>query len=235
MCFNPCFSGMAFGTPISSEVKVSFISVSILVFLEWPLGRSERYQSRWGFTSFNPCFSGMAFGTISAVSPLPPAQRFQSLFFWNGLWDQIRQAGRGHKRGVSILVFLEWPLGRDSPGALIAGLQGFNPCFSGMAFGTEGIYNAIAGHPEFQSLFFWNGLWDVVQGFCREGHSGVSILVFLEWPLGRAMIYSAVHHHRRFQSLFFWNGLWDRSASLASPQATLCFNPCFSGMAFGTI
>ena len=62
--------------------------------------------------------------------------------------------------GVSILVFLEWPLG--PPGRRSHGRP----------------------HLQFQSLFFWNGLWDL-----KIAHQGVGYAVF--------------------QSLFFWNGLWD--------------------------
>ena len=37
-----------------------------------------------------------------------------------------------------------------------------------------------------------------------------------------------------FQSLFFWNGLWDAGIALSSRCPFIGFNPCFSGMAFGT-
>ncbi len=67
----------------------------------------------------------------------------------------------GVLKSVSILVFLEWPLGRE-------------------------VLDYIGvGWEEFQSLFFWNGLWDgeIVAAFDR--------------------------FCKKFQSLFFWNGLWD--------------------------
>ena len=63
--------------------------VSILVFLEWPLG---------------PCLDGEGIQIYTV---------FQSLFFWNGLWDHGIGGGTGGVQRVSILVFLEWPLGQN--------------------------------------------------------------------------------------------------------------------------
>ncbi len=63
----------------------------------------------------------------------------------------------------------------------------------------------------------------------------VSILVFLEWPLGRRTRCCSCIGQYRFQSLFFWNGLWDASACFANAIVSSGFNPCFSGMAFGTL
>ena len=45
---------------------------------------------------------------------------------------------------------------------------------------------------------------------------GVSILVFLEWPLGLVEEARYVAERVVFQSLFFWNGLWDSMKVLAS-------------------
>ena len=64
-------------------------------------------------------------------------------------------------------------------------MEGFNPCFSGMAFGTDGDGVTAAVIDEFQSLFFWNGLWDNGFDHGLRPPQIVSILVFLEWPLGR--------------------------------------------------
>ena len=115
MCFNPCFSGMPFGTRRRAALAEPHPGVSILVFLEWPLGLLP---------------GAMASGVLKSVSILVflewPLGRevldyigvgweeFQSLFFWNGLWD----------RGESL------PPSTDSA-------KSFNPCFSGMAFGTR--------------------------------------------------------------------------------------------------
>ena len=87
---------------------------------------------------------------------------FQSLFFWNGLWDALHFLRQHVQKDVSILVFLEWPLGR--------GLELRNRQL----------------RDEFQSLFFWNGLWDFRAADRRQRREWVSILVFLEWPLGQA-------------------------------------------------
>ena len=54
----------------------------------------------------------MAFGTGLSVAGLNSMTKFQSLFFWNGLWDHALSAVPGRQFSVSILVFLEWPLGR---------------------------------------------------------------------------------------------------------------------------
>ena len=119
-----------------------------------------------------------------ATPYITESQWFQSLFFWNGLWDY-------------------------RPSCLPSQQEGFNPCFSGMAFGTGCFGPWNSGCIKFQSLFFWNGLWDVDLGYGREGRQEVSILVFLEWPLGRQSFRPPRNKNNRFQSLFFWNGLWD--------------------------
>ena len=106
---------MAFGTRIIDNWRLPQAVVSILVFLEWPLGRPTGW---YGFlctaSGFNPCFSGMAFGTfVIAFSFTAIILWFQSLFFWNGLWDQ--------------------PIIMNGASTVTS----FNPCFSGMAFGTD--------------------------------------------------------------------------------------------------
>ncbi len=133
--FNPCFSGMAFGTRSAPPSRhrqgivsilvflewplgllacrglFPFRSVSILVFLEWPLGPTRLSWASFHSFGFNPCFSGMAFGT-----------RFHTI-------EQLSE-------------------------------HSFNPCFSGMAFGTHAGCRRHYTGGQFQSLFFWNGLWD---------------------------------------------------------------------------
>ena len=94
--------------------------------------------------------------------------------------------------------------------------------------------NLISTALMFQSLFFWNGLWDGDQGSGCRMSDNVSILVFLEWPLGHDTGYDPQDEKEKFQSLFFWNGLWDRTSGGCIPSIIYCFNPCFSGMAFGT-
>ena len=53
-----------------------------------------------------------------------------------------------------------------------------------MAFGTQRRGRDSNALGAFQSLFFWNGLWD---------------------PIYAAVLWEMME----FQSLFFWNGLWD--------------------------
>ena len=78
----------------------------------------------------------MAFGTRFISYANTYKRMFQSLFFWNGLWD----AALSSEIGSSVMSF--------------------NPCFSGMAFGTFGRQIEDNAGNGFQSLFFWNGLWD---------------------------------------------------------------------------
>ena len=78
---------MAFGTRYDKPHTVFYLEVSILVFLEWPLGRQKPQGGVNGIICFNPCFSGMAFGTTFAPLFYSGESGFQSLFFWNGLWD----------------------------------------------------------------------------------------------------------------------------------------------------
>ncbi len=233
MCFNPCFSGMAFGTTSWMTQPFFLQTVSILVFLEWPLGRPT---SGWFAMTIIPVsilvFLEWPLGPGVAATGYVGVSKFQSLFFWNGLWDQRRQFDHCDPWRVSILVFLEWPLGRCvHPGRHVVN--------------------------KFQSLFFWNGLWDTTGTFSMsdcitvsilvflewplghgrrtrpiQGGQQVSILVFLEWPLGHQRYPRNRHHYHvsilvflewplgrlsvaglnsmtKFQSLFFWNGLWD--------------------------
>ncbi len=184
--FNPCFSGMAFGTIKASSPMVAH------------------------FSSFNPCFSGMAFGTHTRCAVCRKAEQFQSLFFWNGLWDSTSMASPllpipGFNPCFSGMAF-----GTTSSAAHLSVSPGFNPCFSGMAFGTNCPLVSIARHNLSFNPCFSGMAFGTPPRKKRSPHSpGVSILVFLEWPLGHKL---KIWHHlcnTMFQSLFFWNGLWD--------------------------
>ena len=126
-----------------------------------------------------------------------------------------------------------------------------------MAFGTSKRVGELALNLEFQSLFFWNGLWDGMRerrtslclivsilvflewplGRCTDPvpsrQSGVSILVFLEWPLGRYLADRPTRRGTSFNPCFSGMAFGTTTTTLASTPL-LCFNPCFSGMAFGT-
>ena len=170
--FNPCFSGMAFGTCTSridrpAEVPVSILvflewplgprrrpwplrlcCVSILVFLEWPLGRKMKFEGGWSTSSFNPCFSGMAFGTTVERNNTAIIARVSILVFLE--WPLGRPDQRHNPSGplVSILVFLEWPLGQNTTLKVSSTeVVSFNPCFSGMAFGTMARSRAPRSRP----------------------------------------------------------------------------------------
>ena len=137
--FNPCFSGMAFGTPRPPQPRQAPSPVSILVFLEWPLGPQDRPPGRRICRVSILVFLEWPLGPYAGFAPWTVGDMFQSLFFWNGLWDALRQAPHG------ILP------------------RGFNPCFSGMAFGTPEASGGSERNYLFQSLFFWNGLWDHIR------------------------------------------------------------------------
>ena len=126
----------------------------------------------------------MAFGTQLTTAVMAEVQKFQSLFFWNGLWDTSRSARPCGYDRVSILVFLEWPLGRRTA-------------------------SPVGRAPEVSILVFLE--WPLGRRGCayRLSRPDVSILVFLEWPLGL-------------------------DSDKGKPQGQGGFNPCFSGMAFGT-
>ena len=210
--FNPCFSGMAFGTPFIAGPPVPCTSVSILVFLEWPLGR-ERPDHL-----------------------LSTRRRFQSLFFWNGLWD----SAPGDTEAVLHKLFqsLFFWNGLWDPGLIpVAMIQGneFQSLFFWNGLWDRGpVTMSEVKQMKFQSLFFWNGLWDAEWSHYRARRYDVSILVFLEWPLGRCTSVVGSPAATQFQSLFFWNGLWDKQFLTSRRISGTGFNPCFSGMAFGT-
>ncbi len=109
------------------------------------------------------------------------------MFFWNGLWDAAFSA------------------------AAEACAWGFNPCFSGMAFGTPSSADDAVTVLEFQSLFFWNGLWDV--DTCGEVLTlgEFQSLFFWNGLWDFFLDDGGGHTLLKFQSLFFWNGLWDYS------------------------
>ena len=160
--------------------------------------------------SFNPCFSGMAFGTPIKAGAQVTLYMFQSLFFWNGLWDTL--TSQLPRTGAVFQSLFFWNGLWDMRSQILVSspMLGFNPCFSGMAFGTG-----------------W-GTWGRTKVFA------VSILVFLEWPLGQSAFPPYIDATFLFQSLFFWNGLWDDGHDVHDGAGVFGFNPCFSGMAFGT-
>ena len=183
--FNPCFSGMAFGTSVHVTPSGTSCSVSILVFLEWPLG---------------PLAVARGTGKIDW---------FQSLFFWNGLWDSVVSRAKSSYTEFQSLFF--WNGLWDTQVAALTTGQSimFQSLFFWNGLWDDGLDVGIYRRVRFQSLFFWNGLWDAVFALIDAPTCSVSILVFLEWPLGLSIINEG-------------------------PEIISSFNPCFSGMAFGT-
>ena len=176
---------MAFGTPDSLLLLHRAVQVSILVFLEWPLGRERLLRQRNRFF------------------------RFQSLFFWNGLWDTDRSDPTDRRTFVSILVFLEWPLGQEMPPGSWSNLFGVS------------------------ILVFLEWPLGHLPGVAQTVRIDVSILVFLEWPLGRRPG-SARRRRIGVSILVFLEWPLGLSAAARLTISIAGFNPCFSGMAFGT-
>ena len=84
---------MAFGTRVSLSVLKYRLRVSILVFLEWPLGRMESVScGSPGNRVSILVFLEWPLGHAPPGSHRRPQIQFQSLFFWNGLWDTDQTA-----------------------------------------------------------------------------------------------------------------------------------------------
>ena len=159
------------GPPFKKRPTTAASPVSILVFLEWPLGQYGWDKYSKGSAPFQSLFFWNGLWDRKQFFYPLYVDRFQSLFFWNGLWDTA---------------------------------------------GNETIMSYIKS---FQSLFFWNGLWDWFVRRRRPLRRGVSILVFLEWPLGPTATAATSTDEGLFQSLFFWNGLWDSPSQAAAFRA----------------
>ncbi len=138
-CFNPCFSGMAFGTRASRQPSTATDPVSILVFLEWPLGHGSNSLGRVrDYLRFNPCFSGMAFGTVVIEADTGGITGFNPCF--SGM--AFGTLAKALRVKVDILSFNPCFSGmafgtRPRRHTEYKGPHSFNPCFSGMAFGTK--------------------------------------------------------------------------------------------------
>ena len=87
--FNPCFSGMAFGTVLSAFHLSGVSGVSILVFLEWPLGPISLQSPVANDGVSILVFLEWPLGPVSRRKHCAIERKFQSLFFWNGLWDNV--------------------------------------------------------------------------------------------------------------------------------------------------
>ncbi len=111
--FNPCFSGIAVGTNYSPCFSVYFFMFQSLFC----------WNCRWDQGDLH-------------TFPLDNGG-FQSLFCWNCRWDNTPLKTISIDNRVSILVLLELPLGHITEQAHKNRCDGFNPCFAGIAVGTE--------------------------------------------------------------------------------------------------
>ena len=133
-CFNPCFRGTCSWCLCLYDWRISWTSVSILVFVELALDVSMISPAEFSDLSFNPCFRGTCswWFTNASVSTdangFNPCFRgtcswccvymigeylepvFQSLFSWNLLLMGSEQEHEPAQGRVSILVFVELAL-----------------------------------------------------------------------------------------------------------------------------
>ena len=111
------------------------------------------------------------------------ADRFQSLFYWNGLLRRQAQNGTVIVAGVSILVLLEWS---SEVSRLVNRGAEINVSILVL---LEWSSEARRGQPA-----------DV-------DDLPVSILVLLEWSSEAYPARAVASRATQFQSLFYWNGL----------------------------
>ena len=137
-------------------------------------------------------------------------------------------------------------------------VHSFNPCFPGTRSSTPYSYIVWNDLVEFQSLFSWNSLFDIIftffprahtisfnpcfpgtrsstlKGISRSSPAGVSILVFLELALRLRLSFLHVISSICFNPCFPGT----RSSTfrlLSSLESSVCFNPCFPGTRSSTI
>jgi len=106
-------------------------------------------------TGFNPCFIGLASATGICKDWTEQTFKFQSLFYWISLCDEIKEISKARKAR-------------------------FNPCFIGLASATDGVFVGEDMEYEFQSLFYWISLCDRTTNSDVEVTISVSILVLLD-------------------------------------------------------
>ena len=112
--------------------------------------------------------------------------------------------------GVSILVLLDQPLRHSRNLWYDNAERCFNPCFIGLASATHDNRRVVC--------------WLY----------GVSILVLLDQPLRPAEFVDCRCHQFVFQSLFYWISLCDGIPWNSTRLGSVCFNPCFIGLASAT-
>ncbi len=226
--------------------------VSILVLLDAGLGDPTGTINMSVFPRFNPCFVGCWSGRKTFCNPRGDTTKFQSLFCWMLVWEEIVSGSFVCVRNVSILVLLDAGLGdisdplsgsseicfnpcfvgcwsgrRQCLGMLDEQLS-FNPCFVGCWSGRGiTLILSVSGN-EFQSLFCWMLVWEATLKNGTKNSSVVSILVLLDAGLGEIPPIARRIINGSFNPCFVgcWSGRW-LVATVACAMG--CFNPCFVG------
>ena len=156
--------------------------------------------------------------------------RFQSLFFWNNLNNDILCPAHG----LGLSSFNPYSSGTISTTLPTAAPARRLPWFQSLFFWNN-LNNTVSEWAEehrrlgFQSLFFWNNLNNDLEryGFFEDGE--VSILILLEQSQQPENVTSSPGSRYWFQSLFFWNNLNNNGRSRPPGGWAKRFNPYSSG------
>ena len=204
-CFNPCFGGSVSTTGYHAGRSRPIRLVSILVLVD----RSLRH--------------------LAAEEARPVAIRFQSLFWWIGLYDSLISFPPTFPPlcfnpcfGGSVST-TAWTWGRPR-----SAIRCFNPCFGGSVSTTVREETTISRKARFQSLFWWIGLYDRRTHATPACFPCVSILVLVDRSLRQHR-----SSHRVLYSVVSILVLVDRSLRPSMDECLSViergFNPCFGG------
>ena len=187
--FNPCFRG--------SRPRTLVVEVAGLIS-----------------DGFNPCFRGSRPRTLLRLkSCIRTHLGFNPCFRGSRPRTTQLQADR-HQEGVSILVFVEVALGRQSDHQRRKGTE-FQSLFSWKSPSDSMPAPKHLSTSSFNPCF--RGSRPRTAEFARDGATiQVSILVFVEVALGRHWHISADHGPNKFQSLFSWKSPSDSTGKLTS-------------------
>ena len=107
--------------------------------------------------------------------------------------------------------------------------SGFDPCSHGSSSRTRRGETRREGHLRFRSLFSWIILADRAGLLRCAAHRGVSILVLMDHPRGRAFDTARSPLYFEFRSLFSWIILADRRSTSSHKGRSSGFDPCSHG------
>ena len=223
--FNPCFRGSRPRT--SGVVCYSRGQREFQSLFSWksPSDGMPETEDEWRKSSFNPCFRGSrprtlvveVAGLISdGFNPCFRGSRPRTLLRlkscirthlgFNPCFRGSRprttqlQADR-HQEGVSILVFVEVALGRQSDHQRRKGTE-FQSLFSWKSPSDSTGKLTSSWKGKFQSLFSWKSPSDSILSHLPGSGRGVSILVFVEVALGLCIISRRITLIGRFNPCF---------------------------------